>query len=184
MTRQKKPSPVTSLKQDPAATGKTLTIIRHAKSSWKFAGLDDMDRPLSARGVRDAALMGMVLSQRGFAPALVTSSPAVRALRTAVAVTAAIGYPDTAIVLNHHIYHAGVDGLLNLVHTFDDALNWVALVGHNPGLTELSGQLTSDGPDNVPTAGVVELRFDVSKWQDIHRKQVIEVYFDKPKNHR
>jgi phosphohistidine phosphatase len=29
---------------------KRLTLVRHAKSDWKIAGLKDFDRPLSRRG--------------------------------------------------------------------------------------------------------------------------------------
>lgn len=184
MTSKKKPSPPSSPTLANTSSVKTLTLIRHAKSSWKYAGLDDRDRPLNARGIRDAALMGMVLSQRGFSPELLTSSPALRALRTAEAVAAGIGYPDTAIVLNHHLYHAGSDGLLKRLHQFDDSLNWIALVGHNPGLTELVKLLVTAAPGDVPTGGVAEIRFDTRRWQDISRDKVVAFFFDRPKNHR
>ena len=36
---------------------KTLTLVRHAKSSWKDSSLADRDRPLNKRGEHDAPLM-------------------------------------------------------------------------------------------------------------------------------
>jgi phosphohistidine phosphatase len=34
---------------------KTLTLLRHAKSSWKDTSLRDRDRPLNKRGERASA---------------------------------------------------------------------------------------------------------------------------------
>ena len=36
---------------------KTLTLLRHAKSSWKDSSLQDRERPLNGRGQRDAPVM-------------------------------------------------------------------------------------------------------------------------------
>ncbi|GAH24763.1 unnamed protein product, partial [marine sediment metagenome] len=33
---------------------KTLYIVRHAKSSWEYDGIKDIDRPLKQRGIEDA----------------------------------------------------------------------------------------------------------------------------------
>ena len=62
---------------------KTLTIFRHAKSSWDFPDLTDHDRPLNKRGERDAPVMAERLQTAGVRPSLILSSPAVRAWRTA-----------------------------------------------------------------------------------------------------
>ena len=44
---------------------KTLLILRHAKSSWNYPELSDYDRPLNARGKRDAPRMGKHLRREG-----------------------------------------------------------------------------------------------------------------------
>jgi phosphohistidine phosphatase len=163
---------------------KTLSLIRHAKSSWKYPGLDDRDRPLNARGVRDSALMGMVLSQRGFSPARMMTSPALRAIRTAEAIASAIGYPVTDLILDRRLYHAGPSQLLGLVKTFEDELEWVACVGHNPGFTELVNQLVGNGPDNVATCAIAEIRFHSAHWNDVGPESVVSFEMDKPKNHK
>ena len=43
---------------------KKLILVRHGKSSWKDASLDDHDRPLNKRGERDAPYMGKVLKDK------------------------------------------------------------------------------------------------------------------------
>jgi phosphohistidine phosphatase len=184
VTTQKTPKSQRSSPTETRVPLKTLSLIRHAKSSWKYAQLDDQDRPLNGRGVRDSALMGMVLSQRGYSPSLIVSSPALRAIRTAEALAAAIGYPETGIVLDRRLYHAGASQLMDLARQFDDALDWVACVGHNPGLTDLVGMLVDKGPDNVPTCAVVDIRFNARRWQEIDAACVIDFVMDKPKLHK
>jgi len=39
----------------------TLSLLRHAKSSWSNPTLPDRDRPLATRGVTDAPLMGKAM---------------------------------------------------------------------------------------------------------------------------
>jgi len=53
-----------------ATAAKTLFLVRHAKSSWKEAGLADRERPLSGRGKRDAPRMGALLARRDARPEL------------------------------------------------------------------------------------------------------------------
>ena len=60
---------------------KLLTLIRHAKSSWKDAGMDDFDRALNDRGERDAPRMGKRLSRAGPPPDRIVSSSAKRDIR-------------------------------------------------------------------------------------------------------
>ena len=62
---------------------RTLTLIRHAKSSWKDSTLDDFDRPLNKRGKDNAPMMGRLLHKAGVRFDLITTSPALRALTTA-----------------------------------------------------------------------------------------------------
>ena len=163
---------------------KQLTLIRHAKSSWKFSGLQDPDRPLNRRGRRDAPLMGNVLASRKFSPDTIVTSPALRALRTAEMIAAAIDYPMQRIVLDARLYHADADDLLKVVQSMDEAARWVAWVGHNPSLTLLASDLGRQRFENVPTCGVVEFRFPSDRWVDVGRSVPESVDFDFPKNHR
>ena len=61
-----------------------LFIIRHGKSSWDHPGLDDIDRPLAERGILNSEEMAKRLSNKGLIPELLVSSPASRALNTAL----------------------------------------------------------------------------------------------------
>jgi len=160
---------------------KQLTLIRHAKSSWKVVSLADIDRPLSKRGKRDAPEMASRLAKRSVRPDLVISSPAKRARKTAKVIAEALGYPWRDVALDERVYHAGPCELLKVLQGVEDACAHVMLFGHNPGLTELASQLTGRDIENVPTCGVVEAEFDIESWAELGIEAGALVEFDYPK---
>ena len=160
---------------------KQLTLIRHAKSSWKEFGMEDAARPLNRRGKRDAVKMGQRLAAIGFRPDVMIASSAKRARSTATRLGKEIGYPKTKIVIEDGVYHATSERLLHLVRALDDALGHVALVGHNPGFTELSSLLSRDFIGDLPTCSVVRLELAVSSWAAVSRKCGTLLDFDYPK---
>lgn len=145
---------------------KTLFLVRHAKSSWKFPELTDFDRPLNRRGQRDAPKMGDWLRQRSICPAMMVSSPAVRTRQTALALAEATGYASD-IWYEEAVYEATPEELLTIIQATRDAVPDLMLVGHNPGLTELSNQLTTHHIENVVTAGIVNVRLPVARWSEV-----------------
>ena len=160
---------------------KILTLIRHAKSSWKDPTLPDWDRPLNKRGRRDAPMMGERLAGREAYADLLISSSAVRAVATAEAIAAEIEYPADEIVVDERLYGADEYEILEVIQGLDDAWERVMLVGHNPGLTDLVNALSPTGIDNVPTCGIVELTYDTESWALIGRIDPVAVDFDYPK---
>lgn len=162
---------------------KLLTLIRHAKSSWSDPTLQDFDRPLNKRGHRNAPFMGKVLHDKNIRFDRVYSSPARRALDTAVYICTALDYGLDGIETDRGLYHAGAGELLNFIHGLDDRMNRIAIVGHNPGLNELTDMLTDERIDNVPTAGIVIFEANVGHWRDIRKKTVALQDFDYPKRY-
>lgn len=163
---------------------KQLTLIRHAKSSWSQVGLDDAARPLNGRGKRDARKMGKRLAAIGFMPDKIIASPAKRARTTANRLCKEIGYPKSHIELEEDIYHATLADLLQIVRELDDVLEHVALVGHNPGFSDLSGLLSQEYIGDLPTCSIVRLQLDISSWQAADSKCGSLLEFDFPKRKR
>jgi phosphohistidine phosphatase len=122
---------------------KTLLVLRHAKSSWDDAALDDHERPLNKRGQRDAPRMGSLVRERGLIPDVVISCDAVRARLTAEAVVEAARYGGE-ILLDRRLHLAGPADVLSLLRTVGEKAETVMIVGHNPGLEELVGHLTGE----------------------------------------
>ena len=53
--------------------GKILYLMRHAEAAWMDSGQHDFERPLNARGERDAMKMGQRLKARGVFPHAIIS---------------------------------------------------------------------------------------------------------------
>jgi len=120
----------------------TLTLMRHAKSSWPPGVLDDR-RPLSDRGRRDAPVAGKELSSLG-PPDVALVSPALRTRETWELMASHL--PDTTLCVDPRIYAADVTELLSVVRErANDAAN-VLLLGHNPGIEDLALMLAEQSP--------------------------------------
>lgn len=162
-------------------TFRELVLIRHAKSSRDDPALDDFDRPLSARGKRDAPEMGERLRVRGCIPDLLLSSPAKRAWKTARRIAAALGYPKGKVSLDARLYLLGAEDLGSLVREIPDESKRVFLVGHNPDITEFAAWLSGENLGNIPTCGVVALRMNVAAWSAIGANTGTLLFFEHPK---
>jgi len=159
---------------------KTLLLLRHAKSDWDDASLQDFDRPLAARGERDAPEMGKALRKREETlPDLIVSSPAARAKATVKAVVKAAKV-NTEIQYNEAIYGASSAELINLVNRLPDASSCAMLVGHNPGFEDLVGRL-SGSHERMPTAALACLEFQVNSWSEVGEEQGKLVWLLTPK---
>lgn len=144
---------------------KTLLILRHAKSSWATS-MHDRQRPLNARGERDAPQMGDLLRDEDLIPDVIITSDAVRAHTTALAVAEAAGYAREVIV-DPRLYLASPQNILAVLEEVLDAdVSTALIVGHNPGLEELVEQLTGERHD-LPTAALVQLALPIDAWTEI-----------------
>ncbi|HUQ88812.1 MAG TPA: histidine phosphatase family protein [Vicinamibacterales bacterium] len=144
---------------------KRLLILRHAKSSWADSSQADWQRPLNARGVRDAPRVGEWLRERAIVPDVIITSDAIRARTTAEAVATAAGYTRD-IITEPSIYNARPEDLLEVVTRVGDDARIALLVGHNPGLEDLIHQLTGQ-PHGMGTAAIVALDLAIDRWSDL-----------------
>lgn len=161
---------------------KTLTILRHLKSSWKDKDLPDIERPLNRRGKEDAPVMATRIREAGIRPSLILSSPAHRAWTTAKVIAREISYPAEFLQREAELYLADVDTLLEVLERQDNKFNSIMIVGHNPGLTEFANYLLPNLTDNIPTGGVVSLNIETDDWNLRDRAPAELLVFDYPKN--
>lgn len=160
---------------------KTLTLFRHAKSSWDDPGLVDFDRPLNARGKRDAPVMAQRLKAAGIRPSLIISSPANRAWATAKIVAGEISYPAEFLQRDRDLYHAGASRLLDVIAAQDEGFKNMLVVAHNPGLTTLANDLVPGVSSNLPTAGFVAVEVESDTWDLRGRQSARLLTYDYPK---
>lgn len=160
---------------------KTLTILRHAKSSWKDSSLSDHDRPLNKRGEGDAPVMAARIAQAGIRPSLILCSPAVRAWTTAKLIAQEISYPNEFLQRDERLYLAGMQRIIDLLSEQDLGFNSIMIVGHNPGFTDFANYLVPGLTNNIPTCGVVSVIIDTDDWSLQAGKKVELVTYDYPK---
>ena len=160
---------------------KTLFLVRHAKSSWKDADIDDIDRPLNKRGLRDAPKMGMHLAGFETKPDVIISSPAVRAITTDKLIWNELGYESSNNKTEKRFYTFDSQSLLKAIQKINNKFQVVMVVGHNPAITVLVNQLTNSNINNVPTCGVAILGFPINGWKEIKNEkgELIEYFYPK-----
>ena len=149
----------------------TVTLFRHAKSSWDDVALSDFDRPLSERGERDAPRMAAWLRAEQIAPDLVLCSTAQRTQQTLALIRTA--WPDRVEVrLVEALYMADASVVLASLRDAPPARRHVMVIGHNPGLEGAAKSLVGAGTANVrqtmatkfPTAACAVITFAVTAW--------------------
>jgi phosphohistidine phosphatase len=153
----------------------TLTLLRHAKSSWEDIELDDFERPLSKRGAGAAPQMGRVLRDLNLKPDLVLCSTAVRTRATLALVLLELGPPPPTIEFDDKLYLASPAAMLARIRKVSGAYRHVMLVGHNPGTHALALELTgaakpadiAELSQKFPTAGLANMTFDVDRWSAV-----------------
>ena len=158
---------------------KKLIIIRHSKSSWKDLSLGDFHRPLNKRGKTDGPIMANFLSSKINKICFLHSSSSVRTFETSKFFIDRIKFDQ--IKYDDSLYHSSSFSILNLIRNYSDNFSSVAIIAHNPGLTNLINELTNIDLDNLPTTGIVEIDFNCIKWNDIslNNGNLIQIKFPK-----
>lgn len=146
---------------------KTLQIVRHAKSSWDYENIDDIDRPLKSKGILRAYQASQNLRQKKLMPQMMISSPANRALHTAIIFSRVLDFPLNQLFISQLLYDSGMQQILELIRYTHDEISSLMIFGHNPGFTGIVNHFTSNRIDNLPTAGVVTFTFETDQWKNI-----------------
>lgn len=142
----------------------TLVLVRHAKSDWGDPGLDDHDRPLNERGLRDAPRQALALAETGFRPDAILASTALRAATTADFFSGAFEVP---VELDERLYGAPGSLLLSAAverATSEPGVERIMVVAHDPGMTVLAAQLSDGGISHMPTCAVAVFEWNETDW--------------------
>ncbi|TYR32843.1 histidine phosphatase family protein [Mesorhizobium microcysteis] len=170
-------------------TAKTLLLMRHAKSDWADAALDDFDRPIAERGRLAAPLMGREIARRGWAPDAALVSSAIRTRQTWELVAAQLPR-SVAVNYDRTIYEAPARRILDAVRKTPEAVTTLLVIGHNPGLEDLSVLLAGPESDRdalarltgkFPTAGLACFAFG-GPWARLERGGARLEAFIRPKD--
>jgi phosphohistidine phosphatase len=161
---------------------KRLTLIRHANAEWKNANIRDFDRPLNKRGLTEAEAMGKLLLEQELIPDLLLTSPARRTQQTTEAILHKIELTPRRVKAIEHLYLAAMEDILVLVRGTGPKVTHLAIVGHNPGLSDLAKHL---GPEGVPiadmaTGSACTLTFTAHAWAQLAAPAARAVQYEPP----
>ncbi|WP_369047644.1 histidine phosphatase family protein [Tenacibaculum sp. UWU-22] len=161
---------------------KTLYIVRHAKSSWEYDNVKDIDRPLKERGINDAHLLSKYLAQQIKCPDVFVTSTANRALHTAVIFCENFNYPLSNLKMKRQLYSFSDGYLVKTVKALDDGFNSAIIFSHDHGINTFVNKFGSKPIAHVPTCGIIGIEFKERHWKNIKKGNTILVEF--PKDHK
>ena len=158
---------------------KNLILWRHAHAE---IGNNDFNRHIDERGKKESKIMAeFILSNSS--PDLILSSPATRAQETLFAFNNLYKAPKANIDKN--LYHAEPDEILKSIERNSSDENIILVMGHNPGIHELSLSLTNNNQElmvKFSTCSVCFISFDNDNWFNIYNNKCFLDKFIQPKD--
>ena len=144
-----------------------LILFRHGKAEPDSYSGEDFDRRLAPRGEVESAATGAALAKAGFAPDVALVSPASRTRETWAA--AAPHFPKASANFDNDLYNADSTEIRLAAEEAGETAGTVMVVGHNPGMQELTMRLMIEGSApasalsqvrSFPTGGAAVFRID------------------------
>jgi len=160
---------------------KKLILVRHGKAEDGFSEISDFERSLISRGKTVSRQMALKLKSKEKSTGLIITSPAFRALETALIFAGELGIAPEDIVMNSSIYDGlSLKNLPALLSSVNEDADTIMLFGHNPVFSDLANNLSKEGCDPLPKSGVACLSFNIKRWSEISRNSGKLEYFLKP----
>jgi phosphohistidine phosphatase len=138
-----------------------------------------MDRPLKEIGVLDAHRVAGHFAKLKIEVQAVYSSPAIRALHTCVIFLRSLSIPFNHFSLTHELYDFSGEQVMQFLKSLPDSVVTVMVFGHNHAFTALANTLGNSYIENVPTSGLVHLKFDTNKWTTLSKGTTENILFPK-----
>lgn len=160
---------------------KTVYLVRHAKSDWENVNLSDIERPLNERGYLNANIMSKWFREKQDNPELIITSPAIRAITTALIFAKNLNYNSNLLSIKKELYESSVKDYLSVVTKTDEQYKSIMLFAHNPTITSFAESLCKSLPMEMPTCAITGIHFDCKKWADLKTTKGELFLFEYPK---
>ena len=160
---------------------KKIIFIRHGRAEDSSSGISDFDRSLTVKGKIISKEMARRLMEKEKNPGLMITSPAFRALETALIFAAEfIIKPENVRIDSNLYYKPGIKHLFELLQSVDDEIDAITLFGHNPSFTEMPDRLCMDGCEFLTKTSIVCISFRTKTWSGVKVDTGNLEYFLKP----
>jgi len=160
---------------------KKLIFIRHGRAEDQATEISDLERSLTLKGKIISKLMARKLREKENSPGIMITSPAFRALETALIFAGEFGIEPEKIIIKPNLYYKmNFHYLHEILSLESEDTDSIILFGHNPSFTEMANSLCKEGCDFMPKCGVVGISFNIRTWSEIKHNTGKMEYFLKP----
>lgn len=155
---------------------KTLILIRHADAE-PSRGEPDSKRKLSEKGLIEAKSMAIALQKRGYTINKIFSSPSERTKETTETFASIFQLKEDNIKYFDSLYLGDTLQITETINWLQENVEHLAIVGHNPGVTNYANDVTGSSIDTLHTASVAIIKSEANNWQQFEdaRKTLVEV---------
>jgi phosphohistidine phosphatase len=160
-----------------------LIFIRHGRAEDQVPEITDFERSLTTKGKQHSKLMARILKSKEKDPGMVITSPAFRAIETAIIFCREFDVsPDKLVILSDLYFDFGPEGFVPFIARQNDDEYTITIFGHNPLITEMAAFFAADEPESLPKTGIFCVSFNASRWSDIEPESGKTEYFLVPKS--
>jgi len=146
---------------------KNLILIRHAHAESENLLQNDFERKLIPQGILEAEKLGAFIKTKKDKPDYIIASSAYRTLETAKIASENFNFPAEKIFFKIELYNSSFQKLIEQIRSLDSSIINLALVGHNPGISQLSTALVASGSYQLAPSAAVSLRFEIRQWSEL-----------------
>ena len=120
---------------------KKITLLRHGDSLYQDASITDWSRPLSPEGEKECHDVAKFVKDCHPFPSKIMSSDARRTVETVKIILEKNKWDSGILNIDKELYLASAKLLTEKIQSQSESINDLIIVGHNPGLSELSSSL-------------------------------------------
>lgn len=143
-----------------------ILFIRHAHAEPEDFKVPDFERNLTSEGLQAAEKLGRFLGSRGIQPEAICYSAARRTSQTAEIVRN-VAAPQAELLGSMMLYNASFDRLLRFLQDQSNANQVLAIVAHNPGISQLASVLSAGDNFQFAPSEAVLMEFPAQTWSEI-----------------
>jgi phosphohistidine phosphatase len=162
---------------------KKIIFVRHGKAEDAAPEFPDFERSLTSKGKDISRQMALKLKEKEKSLGVIVTSPAFRALETALIFAGVYSVQPENLIINSDLYFSiDKNSFLDILRNTEKDVTTITLFGHNPSFTELPEILGKERIVVMPKSGIICLSFKSKTWSGINLEAGNTDYFLKPKN--
>jgi phosphohistidine phosphatase len=156
--------------------------MRHGQAEEGADCIPDFERSLTTKGKNVTRQMARKLKEKIRDPGLLVTSPAFRAIETAIIFAGEYGIKPEKIVMNSLIYFRfDHNSVLDILKLTSEDTETITLFGHNPGFSDIASWYSKEHLNMIPKSGIVCLSFNIRTWSELKPASGNPEIFHEPK---